>query len=135
MPSQTFPQPPRDSWLPSQDFVPALDEFPCTRSGRYAATITRLTAQRQDEAEAFHQRDLSTVDQVYLWANELIALTEVYREFTGPAASRERRGTRAPMLAVGDGALGTCAGGFDASAPADQQQRESGRNHLIGHFT
>jgi transposase-like protein len=123
--------------LSSQDFVPALEGFLGTGSGLSAATVTRLTAQWQDEAKAFHQRDLSTVDYVYLWADgihlgvrleeeklcllvmigvrvdgtkELIALIEGYRESTGSWADLlrdcKRRGMRAPVLAVGDGALG-----------------------------
>lgn len=123
--------------LSSQDFVPALEGFLGSGSGLSAATITRLTGQGQDEAKAFHQRDLSTVDYVHLWAdgihlgvrldeeklcrlfmigvcvdgtNELIALTEGYRESSGSWADLlrdcKRRGTRAPVLAVGDGALG-----------------------------
>jgi transposase-like protein len=123
--------------LSSQDFVPALEGFLGTGSGLSAATITRLTVQWQDEAKAFGQRDLSTVDYVYLWADgihlgvrldeeklcllvmigvrvdgtkELIALTEGYRESTGSWADLlrdcKRRGMRAPVLAVGDGALG-----------------------------
>jgi transposase-like protein len=55
--------------LSSQDFVPALEGFLGTGSGLSAATVTRLTVQWQDEARAFHQRDLSTVDYVYLWAD------------------------------------------------------------------
>jgi transposase-like protein len=123
--------------LSSQDFVPALEQFLGTGSGLSAATITRLTVQWQDEAKAFSQRDLSTVDYVYVWADgvhlnvrldeeklcllvmigvrvdgtkELIALTEGYRESTGSWADLlrdcKRRGMRAPVLAVGDGALG-----------------------------
>jgi transposase-like protein len=123
--------------LSSQDFVPALEGFLGTGAGLSAATITRLTVQWQDEAKAFHQRDLSTVDYVYLWADgihlgvrldeeklcllvmigvrvdgtkELIALTEGYRESTGSWADLlrdcKRRGMRAPVLAIGDGALG-----------------------------
>jgi transposase-like protein len=123
--------------LSSSDFVPALEGFLGTGAGLSAATITRLTVQWQDEAKAFHQRDLSTVDYVYLWADgihlgvrldeeklcllvmigvrvdgtkELIALTEGYRESTGSWADLlrdcKRRGMRAPVLAVGDGALG-----------------------------
>jgi len=42
--------------LSSQDFVPALQQFLGTSSGLSAATITRLTAQWQDEARAFADR-------------------------------------------------------------------------------
>jgi transposase-like protein len=123
--------------LSSQDFVPALEGFLGTGSGLSAATVTRLTVQWQTEAKAFGNRDLSTVDYVYLWADgvhlnvrldeeklcllvvvgvrvdgttELVALTEGYRESAGSWAGllRDcvRRGMRAPVLAVGDGALG-----------------------------
>jgi transposase-like protein len=43
--------------LSSQDFVPALQQFLGTSSGLSAATVTRLTAQWQDEARAFADRD------------------------------------------------------------------------------
>ncbi|MEU4645857.1 IS256 family transposase, partial [Micromonospora sp. NPDC023814] len=123
--------------LSSSDFVPALQQFLGTSSGLSAATITRLTAQWQDEARAFGDRDLSGVDYVYLWADgvhlnvrldeaklcllvmvgvradgrkELVALAEGYRESTGSWADLlrdcKRRGMHAPVLAVGDGALG-----------------------------
>jgi transposase-like protein len=123
--------------LSSRDFVPALGQFLGSGAGLSAATVTRLTTQWQDEAKAFNDRDLSTVDYVYLWADgvhlnvrleeeklcllvmvgvrvdgtkELVALAEGYRESTGSWADLlrdcARRGMRAPVLAVGDGALG-----------------------------
>jgi transposase-like protein len=123
--------------LSSSDFVPALQQFLGTSSGLSAATITRLTAQWQDEARAFADRDLSSADYVYVWADgvhlnvrldeaklcllvligvrvdgrkELVALAEGYRESQGSWADLlrdcARRGMRAPVLAVGDGALG-----------------------------
>jgi transposase-like protein len=123
--------------LSSQDFVPALEGFLGSGSGLSSATVTRLTVQWQDEAKAFNNRDLSTVDYVYVWADgvhlgvrldeeklcllvmigvridgkkELIALAEGYRESAGSWADLlrdcKRRGMRAPILAVGDGALG-----------------------------
>jgi transposase-like protein len=123
--------------LSSQDFVPALEGFLGTGAGLSGPTITRLTTQWQDEAKVFGERDLSTVDYVYVWADgihvnirldeeklcllvmvgvrvdgtkELIALAEGYRESTGSWADLlrdcARRGMRAPVLAVGDGALG-----------------------------
>jgi transposase-like protein len=123
--------------LSSQDFVPALEGFLGTGAGLSAPTITRLTTQWQDEAKRFNDRDLSSVDYVYLWADgihlnvrldeeklcllvmigvrvdgtkELVALTDGYRESTGSWADLlrdcKRRGMRAPVLAVGDGALG-----------------------------
>jgi transposase-like protein len=123
--------------LSSQDFVPALEGFLGTGSGLSAAVVTRLTAQWQDEARAFNDRDLCGVDYVYVWADgvhlnvrldaeklcllvvigvrvdgskELVALSEGYRESAGSWADLlrdcKRRGMRAPVLAVGDGALG-----------------------------
>ena len=105
--------------------------------GLSATTITRLTAQWQDEAKAFGERDLSGTDYVYLWVDgihlkvrleqeklcllvmigvradgrkELVALTDGYRESTESWADLlrdcRRRGMTAPVLAVGDGALG-----------------------------
>jgi transposase-like protein len=123
--------------LSGNDFGPALEQFLGTSAGLSAATVTRLTAQWQDEAKAFQARDLSGVDYVYVWADgihvnvrldeerlcllvligvradgrkELITLTDGYRESTGSWADllrdARRRGMRAPVLAVGDGALG-----------------------------
>jgi transposase-like protein len=139
--------------LSSQDFVPALEQFLGTGSGLSAATITRLTVQWQDEVKAFSQRDLSTVDYVYVWADgihlnvrldeaklcllvmvgvrvdgtkELIALAEGYRESTGSWADLlrdcKRRGMRAPILAVGDGALGFWSA-LREVFPTTQEQR------------
>jgi transposase-like protein len=123
--------------LSSKDFVPALEGFLGTDAGLSAATVTRLTVQWQDDARTFGERDLSTVDFVYLWADgihvnirleeeklcllvligvrvdgtkELVALADGFRESTGSWADLlrdcKRRGMRAPVLAVGDGALG-----------------------------
>jgi Transposase, Mutator family len=123
--------------LSSKDFVPALEGFLGTDAGLSAATITRLTTQWQDDARRFADRDLSSVDYVYVWADgvhlnvrleeeklcllvmigvrvdgtkELVAFADGYRESTGSWADLlrdcKRRGMRAPVLAVGDGALG-----------------------------
>jgi transposase-like protein len=112
--------------LSSKDFVPALEEFLGTDAGLSAATITRLTVQWQDEAKQFNQRDLSSVDYVYVWADgihvnirldeeklcllvligvrvdgtkELIALTDGYRESTGSWADLLRDCKRRGMRA------------------------------------
>jgi putative transposase len=123
--------------LSSGDFVPALGQFLGSSAGLSAPVITRLTETWQAEQRAFAQRDLSTVDYVYLWADgihvnirleehklcllvmigvradgrkELIALADGYRESAESWADLlrdcARRGMRAPVLAVGDGALG-----------------------------
>jgi transposase-like protein len=139
--------------LSSGDFGPALEGFFGTDAGLSAATITRLTVQWQDEARAFNQRDLSTVDYVYVWADgihvgirldeeklcllvligvrvdgtkQLIALADGYRESAGSWADLlrdcARRGMRAPVLAVGDGALGFWAA-LREVFPATREQR------------
>src|SRR4051794_2283689 len=123
--------------LSSQDFGPALEQFLGSGAGLSAATITRLTAQWQDEARGFGNRPLTGTDYVYVWVDgihlkvrleqdkvcllvmigvradgtkELIALDDGHRESTESWADLlrdcKRRGMRAPVLAVGDGALG-----------------------------
>jgi putative transposase len=112
--------------LSSQDFAPALEGFLGSGAGLSAVTITRLTVQWQDEARAFGDRDLSSVDSGCLWADgvhlnvrldseklcllvmvgvrvdgtkELIALTEGYRESTGSWADLLRDCARRGMRA------------------------------------
>ncbi|MGO9349420.1 MAG: IS256 family transposase [Mycobacterium sp.] len=123
--------------LSSGDFTPALEQFLGSGAGLSASTITRLTAQWQDEARTFGSRDLSGTDYVYLWVDgihlkvrleqeklcllvmigvradgrkELVALADGYRESTESWADLlrdcRRRGMTAPVLAIGDGALG-----------------------------
>jgi len=123
--------------LSTGDFVPALGQFLGSAKGLSASVITKLTESWRAEQHAFAQRDLSSVDYVYLWADgihvnvrldetrlcllvligvradgrkELVALTDGYREATESWADllRDclRRGMRAPVLAIGDGALG-----------------------------
>ncbi|BBY56073.1 IS256 family transposase [Mycolicibacillus koreensis] len=123
--------------LSTSDFGPALERFLGSGAGLSATTITRLTAQWQDEAKAFAARDLSGTDYVYLWVDgihlkvrleqeklcllvilgvradgrkELVAITDGYRESTESWADLlrdcKRRGMTAPVLAIGDGALG-----------------------------
>ena len=55
--------------LSSGDFVPALEQFLGSAAGLSAATITRLTAQWQDEAKAFAMRSLQESDYVYCWVD------------------------------------------------------------------
>jgi putative transposase len=123
--------------LSTSDFGPALEQFLGSGAGLSASAISRLTAQWQDEARAFGQRDLSGTDYVYLWVDgihlkvrleqqklcllvmigvradgrkELVALADGYRESAESWADLlrdcRRRGMIAPVLAVGDGALG-----------------------------
>jgi transposase-like protein len=123
--------------LSSSDFGPALEQFLGSAAGLSPATITRLTTQWQDDAEAFNKRSLADTDYVYLWVDgihlkvrleqdkvcllvmigvrvdgtkELVALADGFRESSESWAdllrSCKRRGMRAPVLAVGDGALG-----------------------------
>ena len=123
--------------LSASDFGPALEQFLGTDQGLSAATITRLTAQWQDEARAFGDRSLAGSDYVYIWVDgihlkvrleadkvcllviigvradgrkELVALADGFRESSESWADLlrdcKRRGMTAPVLAVGDGALG-----------------------------
>lgn len=123
--------------LSSSDFGPALEQFLGSGAGLSASTITRLTAQWQDEARAFAGRSLAGTDYVYVWVDgihlkvrleqdkvcllvmigvradgtkELVALDDGHRESTESWADLlrgcKRRGMAAPVLAVGDGALG-----------------------------
>jgi len=49
--------------------VPALEQFLGSTAGLSAATVTRLTAQWQDDAKAFGKRSLAESDFVYLWVD------------------------------------------------------------------
>ncbi|MBA2698904.1 MAG: IS256 family transposase [Nocardioidaceae bacterium] len=123
--------------LSSGDFVPALEQFLGSAAGLSASTVTRLTTQWQDDADAFNKRPLMNTDYVYCWVDgihlkvrleqdkvcllviigvradgtkELVALGDGFRESSESWADLlrdcKRRGMRAPILAVGDGALG-----------------------------
>ncbi|MEV7864295.1 IS256 family transposase [Streptomyces hirsutus] len=121
--------------LSSGDFVPALEQFLGSSAGLSPATVTRLTRQWQADHTAFMDRDLAEADYVYVWADgihlnvrleeakacvlvgvradgskELVSLQDGYRESgeSGADLLRDcaRRGMRAPVLAVGDGARG-----------------------------
>jgi putative transposase len=112
--------------LSSGDFVPALEQFLGTSAGLSAATVTRLTAQWQADYKVFCDRDLSTVDYVYVWADgihvnirleeaklcllvlvgvradgrkELVALADGYRESAGSWADLLRDCKRRGMRA------------------------------------
>jgi len=123
--------------LSSSDFTPALEQFLGSAAGLSAATITRMTTQWQDDANAFNKRSLAETDYVYCWVDgihlkvrldqdkvcllvmigvrgdgtkELIALADGFRESAESWADllreAKRRGMAAPVLAIGDGALG-----------------------------
>ncbi len=55
--------------LSSGDFVPALTQFLGSAAGLSPATLTRLTAQWQDDAAAFGKRSLADTDFVYMWVD------------------------------------------------------------------
>jgi putative transposase len=105
--------------------------------------VTRLTTQWQDDARRFGQRDMSTVDYAYLWADgvhlgvrldeeklcllvmigvradgtkELVALAEGYRESTGSWADLLRDCKRRGMRAPVL-AVGRRGAGILGSAP------------------
>ena len=139
--------------LSASDFGPALEQFLGTDQGLSAATITRLTAQWQDEARAFGDRSLAGSDYVYIWVDgihlkvrleadkvcllviigvradgrkELVALADGFRESSESWADLlrdcKRRGMTAPVLAVGDGALGF----WKPSGTCSPRRRSSG---------
>jgi transposase-like protein len=58
--------------LSSSDFGPALEQFLGSAAGLSAATITRLTAQWQDDADAFSKRSLKDTDYVYVWVDGIV---------------------------------------------------------------
>jgi putative transposase len=142
--------------LSTSDFGPALEQFLGSGAGLSATTITRLTAQWQDEAKAFGQRDLSGTDYVYLWVVSVgrrdspqgsprageaepfgddrgacswtqgTRRPDGYRESTESWADLlrdcRRSGMTAPVLAVGDGALGFWKAVHEVF-PATREQR------------
>ena len=139
--------------LSTSDFGPALEQFLGSDAGLSAATITRLTAQWQDDAVAFNPRSLAGSDYVYVWVDgihlkvrleadkvcllvmigvradgrkELVALADGFRESAESWADLlrdcKRRGMTAPVLAVGDGALGFWKAVRDVF-PATAEQR------------
>lgn len=139
--------------LSTSDFGPALEQFLGSSQGLSAATITRMTAQWQEEARAFNARDLSGTDFVYVWVDgihlkvrleqdkicllvmigvradgrkELITVADGYRESEDSwgevLRDCKRRGMPAPVLAIGDGALGFWAAVRDVF-PETREQR------------
>ncbi|GGY22041.1 hypothetical protein GCM10010358_83890 [Streptomyces minutiscleroticus] len=120
--------------LSTGDFVPALEQSLDSASGLSPATATRSTAQWQAGHTAFRERDPSGTDYGYGWAGgihlrirlagaavlvrigagadgteERTAMTDGHHEapetWAGLLRDRARHGMRAPVLAVGDGAL------------------------------
>ena len=73
--------------LSTGDFGAALQQFLGTGAGLSAVSITRLTAQWQDEAKAFQARDLSGTDYVYLWVDGIVR-HEAWRNRVGVKGPR-----------------------------------------------
>jgi putative transposase len=138
--------------LSTGDFAPALEAFSGSSAGLSAAAIGRLLAAWQADHQTFCQRDLTERDYVYVWADgvhfrvrleqarlcclvivrvdgtkELVAVADGERESTQSWAEvlrgLRRRGMRAPVLAVGDGALGLWAALRDVF-PETRHQRD-----------
>jgi putative transposase len=57
--------------LSSGDFVPALQQFLGGPARVSPATVTQLTKQRGGDHPAFHARNLSDRDFVYVWADSV----------------------------------------------------------------
>ena len=122
--------------LSTNDFRPALEALLGEKAPSLSATaITRLTAQWETEYKSWNDRDLSDRDYVWAdgihlsirleedrlcllvivgvrpdGTKELIAVDDGYREsadsWRAVLRSLRDRGMQAPLLAVGDGALG-----------------------------
>ena len=120
-------------------------------SGLSPTTIMRLTAAWEGEYREFRRRDLRDREYVYVWVDgihfnirleadrlctlvmlgaradgtkELIAVEDGYREsWLAVLRDLKRRGMRAPVLAIGDGALGFWAAVREVW-PATRQQRD-----------
>jgi transposase-like protein len=134
--------------LSTGDFVPALEGFFGSAAGLSASVITRLITAWQDEHRAFMARNLADRDYAYIWVDgvhfnvrleeerlcclvivgvrldgkkELIAIADGYRESTDSWAAL-LRDLRAPVVAVGDGALGFWAALRDVF-PETKEQR------------
>src|SRR6478672_4232784 len=82
--------------LSTSDFGPALEQFLGSSAGLSATTITRLTAQWQDEAKAFGKRDLSGADYVYLWVDGNCDGLQAHRRCASPLAGRQRPASGRP---------------------------------------
>ncbi len=110
-----------------------MEQFLGSDQSLSPATITRLTLQWQDEARAFNARSLAGTDYVYCWVDGIhlkvrleqsrvcllvvigvvrMAARSWSRSPTASGSGRicstdaKHRGIAAPVLAVGDGALG-----------------------------
>jgi transposase-like protein len=124
--------------LSTGDFRPALEGLlGKDAAGLSATTITRLTAEWDEEYQRFRKQSLAEKDYVYVWvdgihfnvrleedrlctlvmigarpdgAKELIVVEDGYRESTESWSNvlrdLKRRGMNAPVVAIGDGALG-----------------------------
>jgi transposase-like protein len=124
--------------LSTGDFRPALESLlGKDAAGLSATTITRLTAEWEQEYRAFQKRSLSEQEYAYVFVDgvhfrirleddrlctlvvlgvrrdgtkELLAVEDGYREssesWSTVLRDLKRRGMRAPVLAIGDGALG-----------------------------
>jgi transposase-like protein len=135
-----------------REALPALLGEEAT-AGLSPTTITRLTAEWQQEYDAFRNRDIRSKRFAYIWADgvhfrirleddrlctlvligvredgskELIAVEDGYRESKESWLSVLRdlasRGVEAPLLAIGDGALGFWAALRDVW-PESKEQR------------
>jgi len=70
--------------LSSGDFVPAMEQFLGSSAGLSPATVTRLTAQWQDDHTSFQDCDLSGTDYVYIWVDGIHLRTNRGAGFTKP---------------------------------------------------
>jgi putative transposase len=139
--------------LSSKDFVPALEHYLGSAAGLCASAITRLTEAWQEEYRRWCDRDLSSADYVYCWADglhfevrldadrvctlvvigvradgkkELVALTDGHRESTESWAGLLRDARRRGMRAPAL-AVGDGALGFWAALREVFPETQQGR--------
>ena len=115
--------------LSTGDFEPVFRELVGETAALSPNAIVRLKSKWESEYRAWCSRKLEECRYAYIWADgvkELLGMELGYRESTeswsGVLRSLRDRGLSAPLLAVGDGALGLWAA-LDAVFPTAGHQR------------
>jgi hypothetical protein len=92
--------------LSSGDFGPALEQFLGSGAGLSASTVTRLTAQWQEEAATFNVRSLKDSDYVYVWVDGIHVKVRLEQEkvcllvILGVRADGRKSSSRSPTASV-----------------------------------
>jgi putative transposase len=83
--------------LSTNDFCLALVQFLGSGAGLSVTTITRLTAQWQEEAKTCQESDLSSTDCVYLWVDGIHLKVRIEQEKLCLPAGNDRGPVRRPQ--------------------------------------